>query len=80
MSGDQSVRLGWIGVGRMGLALATRLLEAGHDVGVYNRTRAKCEPLAELGATIADSRARLMSRRLSSARRGCSHARTRRPA
>ena len=42
MSGDQSVRLGWIGVGRMGLALATRLLESGHDVGVFNRTRAKC--------------------------------------
>jgi 3-hydroxyisobutyrate dehydrogenase len=62
MSGDQSVRLGWIGVGRMGLALATRLLEAGHDVGVYNRTRAKCEPLAEIGATIADSPAELADR------------------
>jgi 3-hydroxyisobutyrate dehydrogenase-like beta-hydroxyacid dehydrogenase len=62
MSGDQSVRLGWIGVGRMGLVLATRLLEAGHDVGVYNRTRAKCEPLAELGATIADSPAELADR------------------
>jgi 3-hydroxyisobutyrate dehydrogenase len=62
MGGEQSVRLGWIGVGRMGLALATRLLEAGHDVGVYNRTRAKCEPLAELGATIADSPAELADR------------------
>ena len=62
MSGKGSVRLGWIGVGRMGLALATRLLEAGHDVGVYNRTRAKCEPLAELGATIADSPAELADR------------------
>jgi 3-hydroxyisobutyrate dehydrogenase len=62
MSGGQSVRLGWIGVGRMGLALATRLLEAGHDVGVYNRTRAKCEPLAEIGATIADSPAELADR------------------
>jgi 3-hydroxyisobutyrate dehydrogenase len=62
MSGERGVRLGWIGVGRMGLALATRLLEAGHDVGVYNRTRAKCEPLAELGATIADSPAELADR------------------
>jgi 3-hydroxyisobutyrate dehydrogenase len=62
MGGEQSMRLGWIGVGRMGLALATRLLEAGHDVGVYNRTRAKCEPLAELGATIADSPAELADR------------------
>ena len=39
----------------MGLALATRLLEAGCDVAVYNRTRAKAEPLAELGATIVDA-------------------------
>ena len=62
MSGKGSVRLGWIGVGRMGLALATRLLEAGHDVGVYNRTRAKCEPLAEIGATIVDSPAELADR------------------
>ena len=35
-------RLGWVGAGRMGLALATRLLEAGCDVAVYNRTRSKC--------------------------------------
>lgn len=46
--------LGWIGTGRMGYALAARLLRAGHDVAVYNRTRAKAEPLAELGATIVD--------------------------
>jgi len=47
-------RLGWVGAGRMGAALATRLLEAGCDVAVYNRTRSKAEPLAELGATIVD--------------------------
>ncbi len=51
----QSQRLGWIGTGRMGYALAERLLKAGHDVGVYNRTRAKAEPLADLGATVVDS-------------------------
>ena len=45
-------RIGWVGVGRMGLALVTRLLQAGCDVAVYNRTRAKAEPLAELGATV----------------------------
>jgi 3-hydroxyisobutyrate dehydrogenase len=45
-------RLGWVGTGRMGLALATRLLDAGCDLAVYNRTRAKAEPLAERGATI----------------------------
>jgi 3-hydroxyisobutyrate dehydrogenase-like beta-hydroxyacid dehydrogenase len=61
---DQPVPLGWIGVGRMGLALATRLVQAGHDVAVYNRTRAKCEPLAELGATIVDSAADLADREI----------------
>lgn len=62
MSDEQGLRLGWVGVGRMGLALATRLLEAGHDVGVYNRTRSKCEPLARLGATVAESPADLADR------------------
>ena len=47
-------RIGWIGCGRMGFQLASRLLDAGHDVAVYNRTRAKAEPLAERGATIVD--------------------------
>lgn len=46
--------IGWIGAGRMGAALATRLLDAGYDVSVYNRTRAKAEPLAEKGATLVD--------------------------
>jgi 3-hydroxyisobutyrate dehydrogenase-like beta-hydroxyacid dehydrogenase len=46
----------------MGLALVTRLLEAGCDVAVYNRTRAKAEPLAELGATIVDTPAELADR------------------
>jgi 3-hydroxyisobutyrate dehydrogenase len=39
----------------MGAMLATRLLEAGYDVAVYNRTRAKAEPLAENGAVVVDS-------------------------
>lgn len=48
--------LGWIGAGgRMGFAMAKRLLAAGHEVTVYNRTRSKVEPLAALGAKIADS-------------------------
>jgi 3-hydroxyisobutyrate dehydrogenase len=46
--------IGWIGAGRMGYALATRLLNAGCDVSVWNRTRAKAEPLVELGATLVD--------------------------
>jgi 3-hydroxyisobutyrate dehydrogenase-like beta-hydroxyacid dehydrogenase len=48
------MRIGWIGAGRMGTQLITRLLEAGYDVAVYNRTRAKAEPLAALGATIVE--------------------------
>src|SRR5918911_1562152 len=55
-------RLGWVGTGRMGYSLASRLLEAGFDVGVYNRTRAKAEPLSQLGATIVDSPADLADR------------------
>ena len=48
-------RVGWIGTGRMGFALAERLLRAGYQVAAYNRTRAKAEPLAELGGTVVDS-------------------------
>jgi 3-hydroxyisobutyrate dehydrogenase-like beta-hydroxyacid dehydrogenase len=55
-------RLGWVGTGRMGFALARRLLDAGHDVAVYNRTRSKAEPLAELGATVVDTPAELADR------------------
>ncbi len=48
-------RIGWVGAGRMGFALAERLLKAGIKLSVYNRTRAKAEPLASLGATVVDS-------------------------
>jgi len=47
--------LGWIGVGRMGFPMAKRLLDAGCDVSIYNRTRSKAEPLAEAGGKIVDS-------------------------
>ena len=46
--------IGWIGTGRMGFALASRLLEHGCDLSVYNRTRAKSEPLAKKGARLVD--------------------------
>ncbi len=55
-------RIGWIGVGRMGRPLVTRLLEAGCDVGVYNRTRASAESLGELGAEIVDEPSGLADR------------------
>ena len=54
--------IGWIGTGRMGFALVQRLLEGGCDVAVYNRTRAKAEPLADLGAKVVDRPAELADR------------------
>ena len=40
-------------MGRMGYAMASRLLEAGCEVTVWNRTRGKAEPLAKHGAKVA---------------------------
>jgi 3-hydroxyisobutyrate dehydrogenase-like beta-hydroxyacid dehydrogenase len=53
--------IGWIGAGRMGYAMAERLAKGGADVTVWNRTRAKAEPLATYGAKIAQSLAELAS-------------------
>jgi 3-hydroxyisobutyrate dehydrogenase len=55
-------RIGWIGTGRMGAEMASRLLAAGCDLAVYNRTRAKAEPLRAKGAELAKSPAELASR------------------
>jgi len=55
-------RLGWVGTGRMGHSLASRLLRAGCDVAVYNRTRAKAESLIDLGAELVGSPAALSDR------------------
>jgi len=62
MAGDEVTSLGWVGVGRMGRALVTRLLRAGYEVGVYNRTREKAADLEGLGATVVDSPADLADR------------------
>lgn len=51
--------IGWIGMGRMGTPMAERLVEAGHPVRIWNRTRAKAEPLAGKGAVLVDSPADL---------------------
>lgn len=52
-------RIGWIGTGRMGAAMVSRLLDAGQQVTVWNRTTAKTVPLAARGAAVADGKARL---------------------
>jgi 3-hydroxyisobutyrate dehydrogenase len=62
MSQETQARIGWIGAGRMGAAMARRLLAAGHDVAVYNRTRAKAEALMVDGATVVDRPADLADR------------------
>src|SRR5262245_41683708 len=49
------MKLGFIGTGRMGGAMVGRLLAAGHDVGIYNRTPAKAKPLTDAGAKLAAS-------------------------
>jgi 3-hydroxyisobutyrate dehydrogenase len=55
-------KLGWIGVGRMGYPMAERLAKAGADVSVYNRTRAKAEPLARSGIRLVARPAELANR------------------
>src|SRR5271166_3334524 len=47
-------QVGWLGTGRMGSVLIRRLLAAGLDVLVYNRTKARAVPLAADGAKIVD--------------------------
>jgi 3-hydroxyisobutyrate dehydrogenase len=57
MAGKHSI--GWIGLGRMGEPMVAFLVKAGNQVSVWNRTKAKAEPLAKLGATLVDTPAAL---------------------
>lgn len=57
-----SMTLGWLGTGRMGTALGSRLIAAGNDLLVWNRTPTKTESLVELGATAVDTMADLAVR------------------
>jgi 3-hydroxyisobutyrate dehydrogenase len=50
-----STRLGWIGTGVMGTSMCGHLLAAGYSVTVYNRTRARAEPLLARGASWAET-------------------------
>ena len=59
MTTEPKLKLGWIGTGRMGYEMAARLAQGGGDVTVWNRTRAKAEPLTRHGAKIATSLADL---------------------
>jgi len=49
---DRKLKAGWIGLGRMGVPMVERLLKAGFDVSVWNRTKSKAEPSAAAGARV----------------------------
>lgn len=49
------MRVGFIGLGIMGLPMTKNILKAGFAVTVYNRTRSKCDEVAKLGAKVANS-------------------------
>ena len=54
--------IGWIGMGRMGYAMAEWLLKAGYDVSIWNRTKAKAEPLTKIGGKVVDKLSDLVRR------------------
>lgn len=56
------MKIGMIGLGRMGMNMGRRLLQGGHEVVAYNRTRAKTEELAREGAIPTYSLAELTAR------------------
>jgi 3-hydroxyisobutyrate dehydrogenase-like beta-hydroxyacid dehydrogenase len=55
MSDASRLRVGFVGLGRMGQAMASRILGAGHDLVVFNRTPERATELVKAGATLAPS-------------------------
>ena len=53
MTGASDLSVGWLGLGRMGTAMAGRLLDAGRPITVWNRTASKLDPLIDRGARAA---------------------------
>ena len=49
------MKLGFVGLGAMGVGMAGRLLDAGHSLSVFNRTASRAAPLVEAGARLASS-------------------------
>jgi 3-hydroxyisobutyrate dehydrogenase-like beta-hydroxyacid dehydrogenase len=47
------MRIGFLGLGKMGAPMAQRLIDAGHELAVWNRTEGRTEPLAREGAIVA---------------------------
>jgi len=48
-------KIGWIGLGKMGVPMSQNLVKKGYALTVYNRTKDKAKALAEMGAKVADS-------------------------
>lgn len=55
MKTDMLPRIAFVGIGLMGLPMASRLLKAGYPLTAWNRTKEKALPLVELGADVADT-------------------------
>lgn len=56
----EQTKIGWIGLGKMGIPMASNLIKAGYPVSVYNRNLAKAQSLLNEGATLAQSPAELI--------------------
>ena len=56
------MKIGFVGLGAMGAAMAKNLVESGHEVHVFNRSPARAEPLREAGATVAATAAQAAGR------------------
>ncbi|MEY9873491.1 3-hydroxyisobutyrate dehydrogenase-like beta-hydroxyacid dehydrogenase [Streptacidiphilus sp. MAP12-33] len=54
---DKNPRVAWLGLGRMGLPMARRLLDAGHPLTVWNRTASRAQGLGAAGAKVASTAA-----------------------
>jgi 3-hydroxyisobutyrate dehydrogenase-like beta-hydroxyacid dehydrogenase len=55
------MKVGFIGLGGMGSAIARNLIKAGHTLSVYNRTRSRAEAFGSLGASVAETPAEAAS-------------------
>lgn len=54
MSFDRNTKIAFLGMGLMGSRMATRLIQAGFEVTVWNRTASACDVLIDMGATALD--------------------------
>ena len=50
-----SHKIGWVGAGRMGYPMASRLAKDGQDISIWNRTKSKADPLSEYGANVVSA-------------------------